>query len=201
MTGERHTFGPPPPLRGRSGAEGRREGGRPPAHRPIPKLQRTRAKSLRSDMTDAEHCLWSALRAHRLGGLSFRRQTLIGRFIVDFVCHEKHLVIEVDGGQHAENARDVERDRWLASKSYRVLRFWNHDVLRNRNGVLEMIVAAAAEYTPLPNPPPQGGMGQTAPSIPAKPHLQPPPSLSLPRKGGGNPNTATKRDPPEESQP
>jgi very-short-patch-repair endonuclease len=108
-------------------------------------------------MTDAEHRLWSALRGHRLDGLSFRRQALIGRFIVDFVCHERRIVIEVDGGQHAENARDAERDRWLASKGYRVLRFWNNDVLRNRNGVLEMIVAAAAENTPLPNPPPQGG--------------------------------------------
>jgi very-short-patch-repair endonuclease len=112
-------------------------------------------------MTDAEHRLWSALRAHRPGGLSFRRQVLIGRFIVDFVCHEKRVVIEVDGGQHAENARDFERDQWLASKGYRVLRFWNHDVLRNRNGVLEVIAAAAAEATPLPNPPPQGGRGRT----------------------------------------
>jgi very-short-patch-repair endonuclease len=108
-------------------------------------------------MTDAEHRLWLALRGHRLGGLGFRRQALIGRFIVDFVCHERRLVIEVDGGQHAENARDLERDRWLESKGYRVLRFWNHDVLRNRSGVLEVIAAAAAEATPLPNPPPQGG--------------------------------------------
>jgi very-short-patch-repair endonuclease len=123
-------------------------------------------------MTDAEHRLWSALRGHRLDGLSSRRQALIGRFIVDFVCHERRIVIEVDGGQHAENARDVERDRWLESKGYRILRFWNHDVLRNRNGVLEMIVAAAAEHTPLPNPPPQGGRGQTAPSLDAVPQSQ-----------------------------
>ena len=112
-------------------------------------------------MTDAERRLWFMLRAHRLNGLSFRRQVPIGRYIVDFVCQERRLIIEVDGGQHAENARDAERDRWIASKGYRVLRFWNHDVLRNRTGVLEMImiVAAAAEYTPLPNPPPQGGRG------------------------------------------
>jgi very-short-patch-repair endonuclease len=120
-------------------------------------------------MTDAERRLWSALRGHRLDGLSFRRQTPIGRVIVDFVCHERRLVIEVDGGQHAENARDIERDRWLASKGYRVLRFWNNDVLRNRSGVLEMIVTAAAEHTPLPNPPPQGGRGQTVPSIASEP--------------------------------
>jgi very-short-patch-repair endonuclease len=113
-------------------------------------------------MTDAEHQLWSALRGHRLNGLSFRRQALIGRFIVDFVCHERRLVIEVDGGQHAENARDVERDRWLTSKGYRVLRFWNHDVLRNRTGVLETIATAAEKNTPLPNPPPQGGRGPSS---------------------------------------
>ena len=152
-------LGAPPPLRGRSDREAVREGGTSPAHRPVAKLQRARAKSLRNDMTDAEHRLWTALRGHRLNGLSFRRQTPIGRFTVDFVCHDKRLIVEVDGGQHAENARDVERDRWLTTKGYRVLRFWNHDVLRNRSGVLEVIAAAAAEYTPLPNPPPQGGRG------------------------------------------
>ena len=133
-------------------------------------------------MTDAEHRLWSALRAHRLDGLSFRRQALIGRFIVDFVCREKRLVIEVDGGQHAENARDLERDRWLETKGYRVLRFWNHDVLRNRNGVLETIVAAAAEATPLPSPLPQGGRGQTAPSQSVKASSQ-----EAARTGGASP--------------
>jgi very-short-patch-repair endonuclease len=153
------TLGPPTPLRGRSDREAVREGGRPPAHRPVPEQHRVRAKRLRSDMTDAEHHLWTALRGHRLNGLSFRRQTPIGRFTVDFVCYDNRLIVEVDGGQHAENARDVERDRWLTTKGYRVLRFWNHDVLRNRSGVLEVIAAAAAEYTPLPNPPPQGGRG------------------------------------------
>jgi very-short-patch-repair endonuclease len=103
-----------------------------------------------------------AIRAHRLNGLSFRRQTPIGRFIVDFICHDCRLIVEVDGGQHAESSKDVERDRWLASKGYRVLRFWNTDVLKNRNAVLEMIVAAALEATPLPNPPPQGGREQTS---------------------------------------
>ena len=84
----------PPPLRGRSDREAVREGGpKPKAHRPVSAISRGRAKSLRSDMTDAEIRLWSALRAHRLGGLSFRRQTPIGRFIVDFVCHERRLII------------------------------------------------------------------------------------------------------------
>jgi very-short-patch-repair endonuclease len=108
-------------------------------------------------MTDAETRLWMSLRAHRLDGLSFRRQTPVGRFIVDFVCHDHKLIVEVDGGQHAKSTKDIERDRWLASRGYRILRFWNSDVLKNRNAVLEMIVAAAREVTPLPNPPPQGG--------------------------------------------
>jgi very-short-patch-repair endonuclease len=119
-------------------------------------------------MTDAEQRLWSALRAHRLDGLSFRRQAPIGSFIVDFVCHERRLIIEIDGGQHAESERDVERDRWLASKGYRVLRFWNSDVLRNRDSVLQVIVETASQATPLPNPPPQGGRGPTGASGEAK---------------------------------
>ena len=91
------TLGAPPPLRGRSDRVAVREGGKQsPAHRPVVRFQRTRAKALRSEMTDAEQRLWSALRGHRLSGLSFRRQTPIGRFIVDFVCHERYLIIEVD---------------------------------------------------------------------------------------------------------
>jgi very-short-patch-repair endonuclease len=108
-------------------------------------------------MTDAELRLWSALRAHRLNGLSIRRQTPIGRFIVDFVCHGQKLIVELDGGQHAESKKDLERDRWLRSKGYRVLRFWNSDVLKSQTSVLESILSAAHEAAPLPNPPPQGG--------------------------------------------
>ncbi|HZQ14184.1 MAG TPA: endonuclease domain-containing protein [Pseudolabrys sp.] len=160
----RHTRSSPPPLRGRSTAEGGREGGKPTAHRPVASVIRGRAKSLRRDMTDAERCLWSALRAHRLDGMSFRRQTPIGRYIVDFACHERRLVIEVDGGQHSRATRDIERDRWLESKGYRVLRFWNSDVLKNRVGVLQAIVDAASSATPLPSPPPQGGREQAAAS-------------------------------------
>lgn len=148
----------PPPLRGRSDRVAVREGGMSvPAHRAVPKVNRGHARRLRREMTDAETRLWFALRAHRLDGLSFRRQTPIGRFIVDFVCHDRRLVIELDGGQHVESKEDVERDTWLASKGYRVLRFWNSDVLKDRRAVLEMIVATAHDYTPLPNPPPQGG--------------------------------------------
>jgi very-short-patch-repair endonuclease len=115
-----------------------------------------------SEMTDAERVLWMQLRAHRLDGLRFRRQTPMGQYIVDFVCHERRPVIELDGGQHAESQRDVARDRWLESKGYRVLRFWNSDVFQNRDGVLETIVSAARVATPLPGPPPQGGRGKNS---------------------------------------
>jgi very-short-patch-repair endonuclease len=111
-------------------------------------------------MTDAESKLWYSLRAHRLDGLSFRRQTPIGRYIVDFVCLDRWLIVELDGGQHAESKTDAERDRWLESLGYRVLRFWNSDVLKNRTTVLEAILDAARKHTPLPNPPPQGGREQ-----------------------------------------
>jgi very-short-patch-repair endonuclease len=155
----------PPPLRGRSDREAVREGGRPlVAHRPVAPTMRRFAKSLRHDMTDTERRLWSALRAHRLNGLSFRRQTPIGRYIVDFVCQDYRLFIELDGGQYANATADVERDRWLASKGYRVLRFWNSDVLKNRDGVLSVIVEAVRASTPLPNPPPQGGRERAAAS-------------------------------------
>jgi very-short-patch-repair endonuclease len=156
----RNTHSSPPPLRGRSDREAVREGGsEKAAHRAVSPVHRGRAKTLRHQMTDADTRLWSALRAHRLDGLSFRRQTPVGRFIVDFVCHDRWLIVELDGGQHAESTKDIGRDRWLASKGYRVLRFWNSYVLKNRMGVLETILDAAHEATPLPNPPPQGGRG------------------------------------------
>jgi very-short-patch-repair endonuclease len=115
---------------------------------------------MRTEMTDAERALWRCLRAHRRNGLSFRRQVPIGSFIVDFVCHDHKLIVELDGGQHAHDAavaRDSRREEWLRSKGYRILRFWNSDVLKNLGGVQQMILDSIA--TPLPNPPPQGGRG------------------------------------------
>ena len=99
-------------------------------------------RRLRRRSTDAEAVLWLALRDRRLSGFKFVRQEAIESFIVDFVCRDKRLIIEVDGGQHSENSEDVMRDRRLASAGYRVLRFWNHDVLKNRTGVLETILSA-----------------------------------------------------------
>jgi len=107
--------------------------------------QRVRARSLRASSTDAERIIWSALRAGRMNGARFRRQTPIGPYIVDFVCHAARLVIEIDGGQHFEAKqaqRDTRRDAFLAGKGFRVLRFNNHDVMINREGVLETIAAA-----------------------------------------------------------
>jgi very-short-patch-repair endonuclease len=89
--------------------------------------------------------LWLSLRDRRLDGFKFIRQEAIESFVVDFACREKHLIVEVDGGQHAENPEDLERDRRLSEAGYRVLRFWNNDVLKNKFGVLETILSALNE--------------------------------------------------------
>jgi len=99
-------------------------------------------RRLRSRQTDAERELWFAVRDRRLSGFKFVRQEAIGHFIVDFVCRDKRLVVEVDGGQHAGSAEDAARDAYLAGEGYRVMRFWNNDVLSNRDGVLTVILEA-----------------------------------------------------------
>lgn len=96
---------------------------------------------LRQNMTEAETRLWYHLRAKRLNGLKFRRQQRIGGYIVDFMCHEHKLIIELDGGQHAEQAEyDRIRTEFLNRQGYRVVRFWNHDVLQHTQSVLEEIL-------------------------------------------------------------
>jgi very-short-patch-repair endonuclease len=98
------------------------------------------AKKLRQRATQAEFVLWSRLRARQIEGAKFRRQQPIGEFIVDFVCFEKKLVIELDGGQHKQaREKDHQRDRKLTEDGYTVLRFWNNEVLGNLEGVLEVI--------------------------------------------------------------
>jgi very-short-patch-repair endonuclease len=127
---------------------------------------RSRARSLRRNSTDAEQLVWNALRAHRLNGASFRRQTPIGPYVADFVCHAAGLVVELDGGQHFEPAnmkRDTRRDAFLASKGYRVLRFNNHDVMTNKEGVLETIATALAA-APSPTLPRRRGREQSGAS-------------------------------------
>ena len=120
-------------------------------------LNTRRARTLRKNMTDTESCLWSRLRKRQINGCKFRRQFPLDRYIVDFVCLEARLVIEVDGGQHAEQtANDEMRDKWLASQGFRVLRFWNHDVLRETDAVVEKIMRVLNE-TPTPSLPHKGG--------------------------------------------
>ena len=103
-------------------------------------ILQTRARSLRRNATDAERRLWHYLRRRQIEGFRFRRQVPIGGYIADFACLEAKLVIEVDGGQHQEmRRRDAERDRRIAACGYKLLRFWDNDVLRETESVLEQI--------------------------------------------------------------
>jgi very-short-patch-repair endonuclease len=106
-------------------------------------LMKQRARELRTKSTDAERHLWYYLRAHRLG-YKFKRQVPIERFIVDFICYEKRLVIELDGGQHQDKqkAYDARRTAILNKKGFRILRFWNHEVLQHTEEVLEAVCQA-----------------------------------------------------------
>jgi very-short-patch-repair endonuclease len=121
------------------------------------------AKALRANMTEAERRLWYFLRAHRFKGMKFKRQAMIGRYIVDFVSFQRSLVIEVDGGRHADNEADGRRARWLEGQGFRVLRFWNNEVLNNSGGVLDVIMAASTNSspgTPLRGAPPSPTRGE-----------------------------------------
>jgi very-short-patch-repair endonuclease len=119
--------------------------------------QREFARKLRRNMTDAERLLWRHLRAHRLDGQKFRRQHPLGPYVVDFVHLGARLIVEADGGQHNESNTDVVRDGWLQAQGFRVLRFWNNDILTRTDAVLEAIWRAVIETTPLPGPLPASG--------------------------------------------
>ena len=113
------------------------------------------ARKLRRQQTDAERALWAILRSRQPEGVKFRRQQPIGAYSVDFVSFEHRLIIEVDGGQHDDalvRAADSTRTAWLEDQSYRVLRFWNNEVLTNTDGTLEAILAALATPSPFPLP-------------------------------------------------
>lgn len=116
--------------------------------------RKSRPQLLRTNATDAEQKIWYFLRNRQFEKFKFRRQHPIGVYIVDFVCLEQKLIVELDGSQHAEKtAYDVRRTKTLREKGYRILRFWNHDVLQNTNGVLETILAElTACPSPLPSP-------------------------------------------------
>lgn len=115
------------------------------------------ARSLRANQTDAERLLWKHIRAGRFEGHKFKRQQPLGCYIVDFVCFEAMLVIELDGGQHSDRVNeDAERTRWLESQGFRALRFWNNEVIENMEGVWASIAAA---LSPFPQPFPLKGEG------------------------------------------
>ncbi|MBT6312256.1 MAG: endonuclease domain-containing protein [Alphaproteobacteria bacterium] len=125
-----------------------------------------RARELRRNQTDAERKLWYLLQNRKLGGLKFRRQMPVGCYYADFLCAERWLIVEVDGGQHNgdERTRDEARTKELNRIGYQVIRFWNHEVLQNLDGVGEAIMHAAAtsmRRPPHPTSPPVGGRGVT----------------------------------------
>src|SRR5258707_14725048 len=122
-----------------------------------------RARALRRDATEAEKKLWRHLRQPPFREHHFRRQATIGPCFADFASHQLRIVIEVDGGQHSDNAADGRRTSYLASQGYRVLRFWNNEVFGNMSGVLSTIdtaINADRPPTPDPSPPQAGGGGQ-----------------------------------------
>lgn len=149
----------PSPFTGEGGARREAAGGRGRAL--------ARAREMRRNPTEAERVLWSLLRNKRLSGWKWKRQEEIGAYIVDLVCYSARLIVEADGSQHIDNAYDDGRDAWLRSQGFRVLRFYNNDILARRDAVLTSILNAlesgeagiepASPLTPLPSPPPQGG--------------------------------------------
>jgi len=114
------------------------------------------AKQLRSTMTEVEKKIWYQLRAKRFAGYKFRRQVPMGKYIPDFICYQPKLIVELDGGQHAlQQDYDKVRDAFFVSEGFRVLRFWNNEVMENMDGVLTVILNALKK-PPLPDPLPQG---------------------------------------------
>ena len=130
--------------------------GRGESSRSLRPRLRARAKTMRSNQTDAEHRLWQILRAKRLDGYKFKRQVPIDHYIVDFVCLRERLIVEADDGQHGKEA-DAERDTYLVAQGFRLLRFWNNDIFGNEDGGITRIIQALT--APLPNPSPAEGRG------------------------------------------
>lgn len=125
---------------------------------PTPRETLDRVKTLRTYATDAEKLVWAKLRNRQLSNLKFRRQHSVPPYIVDFYCEDRLLIIELDGGQHNEEV-DKRRTDFLAQKGYRVLRYWNNDVLANIEGVMEDLmnkINSTLSNHPSPNPLPEG---------------------------------------------
>jgi very-short-patch-repair endonuclease len=119
-----------------------------------------RARSLRRTLTPAELTLWTRLRGRRPGGFKFARQEPIDRYYVDFVCRERRLIIELDGGQHAESLEHRHRDRTLCALGSRVIRIWNNDVIENLDGVLQRLLSELEKSPLTPTLSPQAGRGR-----------------------------------------
>lgn len=145
-----------------------------------------RARLLRTNDTEPEYRLWGELRARRLNGHKFVRQIPLGPYVVDFLCRERRLVLELDGAQHSGSRADVRRDRWLNQQGYSVLRFWNHEVLQERRAVLETLLAVLEGEISAPSPglrfapatlSPVGRGGRRRPRA-ALDHPMPPPPLT-----------------------
>ncbi|TAL30762.1 MAG: endonuclease domain-containing protein [Alphaproteobacteria bacterium] len=122
------------------------------------KKKRPVALRLRQDSTDAEMVFWQKVRSRQLQGFKFKRQIPIGAYIVDFLCPERGLVVEIDGGQHNDSLRDKVRDEYLATQNLKVIRFWNNDVLSNINGVLLKLTEELDSLSPVRVA--DGGRGQ-----------------------------------------
>ena len=115
-----------------------------------------RARALRRALTPAKFVLWTRIRGRQLGGFKFVRQAPIDRYYVDFVCRERRIIIELDGGQHSDCAEDRKRDRELSALGYRVIRIWNNDGIENLDGVLQTLLSEL-QGTPHPAPLPACG--------------------------------------------
>jgi very-short-patch-repair endonuclease len=137
------------------------------------------AKHLRHSMTESENKLWRHLRAHRLNGEKFRRQQPIGPYVVDFVHFGARVIVEADGGQHNDAPRDEKRDTWLRAQGFKVMRFWNNEIMSNLDGVLVTVMAAVTELPLSPGP----SDGATSHSTRLAKKRQP--SRWLSRKGRG----------------
>ena len=156
----------------------------------------TIAKKLRKRQTEAEKRLWRHLKAKQLEGVKFRRQEPIGKYIVDFASFDRKLVIELDGGQHADDMRDAGRDAWLGTQGFEVLRFWNNEIFENFDGVLEEIRRRVVSHPPV-FPASSPLAGEDLPHISSPPvgedrgegeEFHPP--LAPPIKGGGHGRSA-----------
>jgi very-short-patch-repair endonuclease len=115
---------------------------------------------LRPTLTPAEFALWTRIRGRQFGGFKFVRQEPIDRYYVDFVCRERRLIIELDGGQRAERTEDRQRDSGLSALGYRVIRIWNNDVIENLDGVLQMLLSELEKQPLTPTLSPQAGRGR-----------------------------------------